>query len=129
MRLNSGAWPAVPGGTFRARTVPAVPVLRWGWKDSPRPSMAPGPLGREIVLGPTPLLSAARALCPHKNADQTRSIQTRASAEGEGASMRVRPSVSVASDLPVPGAALRKPPREGMGRGVVSLPFRLLMAA
>jgi hypothetical protein len=39
----------------------AVPVFNDGWKDSPSPSIDPGPLGTEIAPGPTALLSAAVA--------------------------------------------------------------------
>src|SRR5262245_35258759 len=39
----------------------AVPVLSVGWKDSPRPSIDPGPFGSEMLLGETPFLSAANA--------------------------------------------------------------------
>ena len=41
-----------------------VPVLSVGWNDSPNPSNDPGPFGREMLLGETPLLSAPHAR-PH----------------------------------------------------------------
>src|SRR4029450_12401851 len=49
------------GGTLILRPYFAVPVFSVGWNASPRPSIEPGPDGSEMVLGVTPLLSAARA--------------------------------------------------------------------
>src|SRR5262245_34634874 len=57
---NLGACPAVPGGNCMLTPYLAVPVFKEGWKDSPRPSIEPGPLGTEMAVGPTALLSAAR---------------------------------------------------------------------
>jgi hypothetical protein len=46
-----------------------VPVFSVGWKDSPKPSMEPGPLGSEMVFGETPDLSAAKHRQRHPKAE------------------------------------------------------------
>jgi hypothetical protein len=60
--------PGVPGGTLKAMPYLAVLVFGEGGKDSLKPSMVLGPLGREMVFGPTPLLSAAKREWLQKNA-------------------------------------------------------------
>jgi hypothetical protein len=49
----------------------AVPVFNDGWKDSPSPSIDPGPLGTEIAPGPTALLSAAFKRFEQKATERT----------------------------------------------------------
>src|SRR5262245_21677916 len=70
---NLGACPAVPGGNCMPTPYLAVPVFKEGWKDSPSPSMEPGPLGTEMALGPTALLSAANKRFEQEATERTAS--------------------------------------------------------
>ena len=89
----------------------AVPVFKEGWKDSPNPSMEPGPLGTEMALGPTALLSAARQL------ELPKQMKTKKAKKHHG--QRQNNSGGCAKDMALAVGAF-----VGWGRIIISMPTR-----